>query len=96
MIDKAKAFSAIYKLGNRIEKIIGEKKMDKLLSSGRKGLGKNRGTKIFNYGLKKPKSTLRRVKKINTALDLAPSVAVGSSIVGIGALMSSKTNNKKG
>jgi len=95
MIDKAKAFSAVYKLGNRIEKIIGEKKMDKLLSSGRKGLGKNRGTKIFNYSLKKPKSTLRRVK-INTALDLAPSVAVGSSIVGIGALMSSKNNNKKG
>jgi hypothetical protein len=96
MIDKAKAFSAIYKLGNRIEKIIGEKKMDKLLSS-RKGLGKTRGIKIFNYSLKKPKSTLRRVKKINTALDLAPSVAVGSSIVGIGALMSSKNkNNKKG
>ena len=95
MIDKAKAFSAVYKLGNRIEKIIGEKKMDKLLSS-RKGLGKTRGVKIFNYSLKKPKSTLRRVKKINTALDLAPSVAVGSSIVGIGALMSSKTNNKKG
>ena len=95
MIDKAKAFSAIYKLGNRIEKIIGEKKMDKLLSS-RKGLGKTRGIKIFNYSLKKPKSTLRRVKKINKALDLAPSVAVGSSIVGIGALMSSKNNNNKG
>lgn len=95
MIDKAKAFSAVYKLGNRIEKIIGEKKMDKLLSS-RKGLGKTRGIKIFNYSLKKPKSTLRRVKKINKALDLAPSVAVGSSIVGIGALMSSKNNNKKG
>jgi hypothetical protein len=95
MIDKAKAFSAIYKLGNRIEKIIGEKKMDKLLSS-RKGLGKTRGTKIFNYSLKKPESTLRRVKKINKALDLAPSVAVGSSIVGIGALMSSKNNNNKG
>jgi len=95
MINKAKAFSAVYKLGNRVEKIIGEKKMDKLLSA-RKGLGKTRGIKIFNYSLKKPKSTLRRVKKINTALDLAPSVAVGSSIVGIGALMSSKTNNKKG
>jgi len=26
MIDKVKAFSAVYKLGNRIEKIIGEKK----------------------------------------------------------------------
>ena len=95
MITKAKAFSAIYKLGNRVEKIIGEKKMDKLLSS-RKGLGKNRGTKIFNYSLKKPKSTLRRVKKINTALDLAPSVAVGSSIVGIGALMSSRNKQNKG
>jgi len=63
MIDKVKAFSAVYKLGNRIEKLL-VKKINKFLSSGRKGLGKNRGTKIFNYSLKKPESTLRRVKKL--------------------------------
>ena len=78
VIQQVKAITALGKLGFRLEKIIGEKRLDKILSK-RKGLGKTRAVKMGNYALKKPKSTLRRVKRINKVLDYGPGIVVGGA-----------------
>ena len=85
MINTVKATYALFKLGNRVDKIIGKKNANRLSKflGKRKGLG----TKIVNYTTKKPASTLRRIKKINKALDAAPYVgAAGAGAVGISFL----------
>jgi len=82
------------KLADRIEKIIGKKKLDKFLDK-RKGLGRSRRGKISDYAFRKPASTQRRVKRINTALDVAPYAATGAGAVAIMSMMSGNNNNKK-
>ncbi len=74
------------KLEQRIEKIIGKKRVESFLNK-RKGLGKSRGSKMAQYIIDKPASSLRRVKKINKAIDAAPYVgAAGAGAVGISFL----------
>lgn len=87
MITTLKAFNELGKLGTRLEKIVGEKKLNKFLGK-RKGLGKTRMQKVVQYTAKKPKSTLRRVKKINTFLDNAPFVAgtTGAGLISAGTI----------
>lgn len=93
VIQHVKAITALGKLGFRLEKIIGEKRLTKILSK-RKGLGKTRAFKMANYALKKPKSTLRRVKRVNTALNVAPYVATAGAAFGTGAAISSYNKKK--
>ena len=86
MITLGKAIFQSTKLQKRIEKIIGKKRVESFLNK-RKGLGKQRGSKIAQYIIDKPASTLRRVKKINKAIDAAPYVgAAGAGAVGISFL----------
>ena len=94
MIAKFGAIAGLSKLTERISKIIGEKRVDKFLSK-RKGLGKSRGFKIIDYAWRKPASTQRRIKRINTALDVAPYVATGAATVGIVSMMSSSSKENK-
>ena len=93
MIAKFGAIKGLSKLTDRIGKIVGEKRVDKFLSK-RKGLGKSRGHKIVDYAWRKPASTQRRIKRINTALDVAPYAATGAAAVGIASMMSSGKNKK--
>ena len=79
-------------LRKRIEKIVGKKRVESFLDK-RKGLGKSRGSKIVDYAWRKPASTKRRVKRINTALDVAPYAATGAGAVGIMSMMSGNNNN---
>ena len=83
------------KLVKRFEGILGKKTVDKFMDS-RKGLGKTRASKIGKYAWRKPASTKRRVKRINTALDVAPYAATGAGAVAIMGMMSGDKNNKKG
>ena len=96
MIKKFGALWEVSKLEKRISKIIGQKRVDSFLGSGRKGLGKSRGARIVDYAWRKPGSTKRRVKRINTALDVAPYAATGAGAVAIMSMMSGDKNNKKG
>ncbi len=95
MINKFKAMKELSQLESRISKIIGQKRVDKFLGK-RKGLGKSRGYKIADYAWRKPESTKRRIKRINTALDIAPYAATGAGAVAIMSMMSGNNNNKKG
>jgi len=95
MIKKFGAVWELSKLEKRISNIIGQKRVDKFLGK-RKGLGKSRGRKITEYAWNKPGSTKRRIKRINTALDVAPYAATGAGAVGIMSMMSGDKNNKKG
>jgi hypothetical protein len=83
MLKALQAFHGLSKLEKRIGKIIGEKNVDKFLNK-RKGLGRSRDTKIVRYAGKKPASTLRRIARINKALDASPYVATGAAAVGTG------------
>ena len=94
MIKKFGAVWELDKLEKRIGNIIGKKKVDAFLNK-RKGLGKSRGQKFTEYAWKKPDSTKRRVKRINTALDIAPYAATGAGAVGIMSMMSGNNNNNK-
>ena len=94
MIDKIKAVYGLAKLSKRFGKVIGNKNVEKILRK-RKGLGKTRAAKMGDYAAKKPKSTIRRVKRINKALDIAPYAAVASAAFGTGAVISSRKKNKK-
>jgi hypothetical protein len=94
MIDKFAAIKGLSKLTERIGKIFGEKRVDKFLLK-RKGLGKSRGHKIVDYAWRKPASTQRRIKRINTALNVAPYVATGAGAVGIMSMMSSSSKENK-
>ena len=94
MIAKFGAIKGLSKLTDRIGKIVGEKRVDKFLSK-RKGLGKSRGHKIIDYAWRKPASTQRRIKRINTALNVAPYVATGVGAVGIASMMSSSSKENK-
>ena len=86
MITYGKALFKAAKLQDRISKIVGEKRVEKFLST-RKGLGKTRNMKIGQYISDKPKSALRRIKRINKAIDSAPYVgAAGAGAVGISFL----------
>ena len=86
MITYGKALFKAAKLQDRIGKIVGEKRLEKFLSK-RKGLGKTRNMKIGQYISDKPKSALRRIKRINKAIDAAPYVgAAGAGAVGISFL----------
>tara|TARA_A100001011_G_scaffold15497_1_gene16196 strand:+ start:137 stop:415 length:279 start_codon:yes stop_codon:yes gene_type:complete len=86
MITLGKAMLQTNKLEQRIEKIIGKKRVESFLNK-RKGLGKSRGSKMAQYIIDKPASSLRRVKKINKAIDAAPYVgAAGAGAVGISFL----------
>ena len=89
MITFGKAIFATAKLQDRIGKIVGEKRLRKFLSK-RKGLGKTRQMKIAQYLQDKPESSLRRIKRINKAIDTAPLVgAAGAGAIGVSFL-----NNK--
>jgi len=94
MIKKFGAVWAVDKLEKRISNIIGQKRVDKFLGK-RKGLGKSRSRRITEYAWNKPESTKRRVKRINTALDIAPYAATGAGAVGIMSMMSGNNNNNK-
>jgi len=94
MIQAGKALWGVGKLADRIEKSIGKKNLNKFLDK-RKGLGRTRRGKIADYAIRKPGSTLRRVKRINTGLDAAPYVATGAGAVAIMSMMSGSNNNKK-
>ena len=87
MITTFKAFNKLSKLNTRLEKIVGEKRLNKFLGK-RKGLGKTRTQKIADYTARKPKSTIRRVNKINTFLDSAPFVAgtTGAGLISAGTI----------
>ena len=86
MITYGKAIYKTAKLQTRIGKIIGEKNVDKFLSK-KKGLGKSRQMKIAKYIADKPESALRRIKRINKALDVAPYAgAAGAGALGISFL----------
>jgi len=97
MIKKFGALSDVDKLVKRFEGIFGKKRVDAFLDK-RKGLGPTRASKIGKYAWKKPDSTKRRVKRINTALDIAPYAATGAGAVAIMSMMSgnNNNNNKKG
>ena len=87
-----KAIQALYgvsKLEKRVGKIIGKKNVDKFLNK-RKGLGKSRDTKIVEYAGRKPASTIRRVARVNKALDASPYVATGAAAVGTGYFLNRK------
>ena len=96
MIAKFGAIKGLSQLEKRFSKIFGQKRVDKYLTK-RKGLGKSRGHKIVDYAWRKPESTQRRIKRINTALDVAPYVATGAGAVAIMSMMSgsSKENKKR-
>tara|TARA_R100000808_G_scaffold22587_1_gene49230 strand:- start:1164 stop:1454 length:291 start_codon:yes stop_codon:yes gene_type:complete len=94
MIDKMGALWGVSKLADRVEKIIGKKRLNKFLDK-RKGLGRSRRSKIADYALRKPASTKRRVKRINTALDAAPYVGTAAGAVAIMSMMSGNNNNNK-
>jgi|TARA_R100001463_G_scaffold36929_1_gene79467 hypothetical protein len=95
MIKKFGALKDVDKLIKRFEGIFGEKTVNKFLDK-RKGLGPTRASKIGKYAWKKPDSTKRRVKRINTALDVAPYAATGAGAIGVMSMMSGDKNNKKG
>jgi len=95
MIKKFGAVWELDKLEKRIGNIIGHKRVEKFLGK-RKGLGKSRSRKIIDYAWKKPDSTKRRIKRINTALDVAPYAATGAGAIGVMSMMSGDKNNKKG
>ena len=95
MIKKFGALKDVDKLIKRFEGIFGEKTVNKFLDK-RKGLGPTRASKIGKYAWKKPDSTKRRVKRINTALDIAPYAATGAGAIGVMSMMSGDKNNKKG
>jgi len=93
MIAKFGAIKGLSQLEKRFSKLLGQKRVDKFLTK-RKGLGKSRGHKIVDYAWRKPASTQRRIKRINTALDVAPYAATGAAAVGIASMMSSGKNKK--
>ena len=95
MIKKFGALKDVDKLIKRFEGIFGEKTVNKFLDK-RKGLGPTRASKIGKYAWKKPDSTKRRVKRINTALDVATYEATGAGAIGVMSMMSGDKNNKKG
>jgi hypothetical protein len=81
-----KGLQAAYKaakLQGRFEKIFGAKNVKTFLDK-RKGLGKSRRLKIGRYTAKKPDSAIRRIGRINKALDASPYVATGAAAVGTG------------
>lgn len=94
MIAKFGAIKGLSQLEKRFSKIFGQKRVDKFLGK-RKGLGKSRGHKIVDYAWRKPASTQRRIKRINTGLDVAPYVATGAGAVAIMSMMSGNNNNNK-
>jgi hypothetical protein len=53
-------------------------------------LGRSRETKIVRYAANKPDSTMRRVARINKALDASPYVATGAAAVGTGYFLNRK------
>ena len=89
MFQTIKLASKLGKLEKRISKIVGKKNVESFLSK-RKGLGKTRERKIIEYAYKKPKSTERRINRINKALDVAPYAATGTASVGAGLFLSRK------
>jgi len=89
MFQAGKAIWQLSKLSKRAGKIVGEKNVTKFLNK-RKGLGKSRETKIGQYAINKPASTMRRVAKINKALDASPYVATGAAAVGTGYFLNRK------
>ena len=94
MIDKIGALWGVTKLADRIEKIVGAKRLNKFLGK-RKGLGRSRSGKIADYAIRKPASTERRLKRINTALNVAPYVATGAATLGIASLLSGPSKKDK-
>jgi len=64
MFQTIKLASKLDKLEKRISKLVGKKNVESFLSK-RKGLGKTRERKIIEYAYKKPKSTERRINRIN-------------------------------
>ena len=76
MIKSISALNDLRKLSNRIEKIIGKKRLESFMDK-RKGLGKSKGHKIVQYTMDKPASAKRRIRRINKAIDAAPYVATG-------------------
>ena len=95
MIKSISALNDLRKLGNRIEKIVGKKKVETFLNK-RKGLGKSKGHKVFQYTMSKPASAKRRIRRINKTLDAAPFVATGGATLAVASMLSSNNNNKKG
>jgi len=95
MIKSISALNDLRKLSNRIEKIIGKKRLESFMDK-RKGLGKSKGHKIVQYTMDKPASAKRRIRRINKAIDAAPYVATGGATLGIASILSSNNNNKKG
>ena len=95
MIKKFSAIKDLSNLGDRISKIIGEKRVVSFMKK-RKGLGKSYGRKITDYAWKKPESTKRRIKRINKALDIAPYAATGGATLTLASMLSSNKNNNKG
>ena len=89
MFQAIKLASQLNKLEKRISKIVGKKNVENFLSK-RKGLGKSREYKIIKYAFNKPKSTKRRIDRINKALDIAPYAATGAASVGAGLFLSRK------
>ena len=89
MFQAIKLASKLDKLEKRISKVVGKKNVKNFLSK-RKGLGKSRERKILEYTYKKPKSTERRINRINKALDVAPYAATGVASVGAGLFLSRK------
>ena len=94
MIAKFGALKGLTQLEKRFSKLLGQKRVDKFLGK-RKGLGKSRGHKIVDYAWRKPASTKRRIKRINTALDVAPYAATGAGTVAIMSMMSSSSKENK-
>ena len=94
MIAKFGALKGLTQLEKRFSKLLGQKRVDKFLGK-RKGLGKSRGHKIVDYAWRKPASTKRRIKRINTALDVAPYVATGAGAVAIMSMMSDSSKENK-
>lgn len=81
-----KTLKAAYKgakLQGRLENIFGKKNVKNFLDK-RKGLGKSRRIKIHRYIDKKPDSAMRRIGRINKAIDASPYVATGAAAVGTG------------
>ena len=89
MLKGVQAIWQLSKLSKRASKIVGEKNVAKFLNK-RKGLGKSRETKIAQYAINKPASTMRRIAKINKALDASPYVATGAAAVGTGYFLNRK------
>tara|TARA_R110002012_G_scaffold69166_1_gene179101 strand:- start:480 stop:767 length:288 start_codon:yes stop_codon:yes gene_type:complete len=95
MIKTFGALNELRKLGTRIEKIVGKKRLDSFINK-RKGLGKSKGHKIVQYTMDKPSSAKRRIARIHKGLDAAPYVATGGATLTVASMLSSNKNNNKG